>query len=85
MNVPCMLAVAEGDVVDGGVDELVLQTLAISLTHLREAEGLEHFCVSVDGLVVVRRVCCRGKESALRNECPVDESDILHCLPSNRR
>ena len=76
---------AERDVVDRGVDELILQTFIIALTHLCKAEGIEYPCVSVDILVVVRGVCGRNEDGALRDERPVDESDVLHCLARERR
>ncbi len=80
-----MLAVAEGDVVDGGVDELVLQALAVALAHLREAEGVVYVCVGVDRLVVVGGMCSRNEECALRDERAVDESDVFHCIAGDGR
>ena len=48
-----MSAMAERDVVEGSVDELVLQLFSLTLTHLRKAEGVERARVRIVRLIEV--------------------------------
>ena len=80
-----MPAVAEGNVVKGGVDELVLQSLTLALSQLRKAEGVEGLRVSVVHLVTVCRMCGRDDESTLGKERAVTQGDVLHNFTRERR
>ena len=80
-----MLAVTECDELGRSVDELVLQRLSFALPRAGEAERVERVGVGVVLLVKMRRALGRCHESALGDDCAVDESDVLGCLPSQRR
>ena len=76
-DAPCMLAVAEGDELGGGVDELVLERLALLLPRTGEAERVERAGVGVVLLVEVRRALGSSDEGALGDDRAVDEGDVL--------
>ena len=77
-----MLAVAEGDKLSGGIDELVLERLALLLPRTREAERVERAGIGVILLVEVRRALRSSDEGALRDDGTIDERDVLACLAS---
>ena len=79
-----MPAVTKGDVVEGGVDELVLQCFALGLAHLGKAEGVEGSRILVVHIVMMCRVRSRDDESALGKERAVTQGDILHNLARER-
>ena len=80
-----MLAVTERDELGRSVDELVLQRLPFVLPRAGEAERVERASVGVVLLVKMCRALGSRHESALGDDCAVDESNVLGCLPSQRR
>ena len=83
-NAPCMPAVAEGDVIERGVDELVLRPLALAFAHLREAEWVKRARVRVVRLVVMYGVRSRNHKRALRKERAVTQRYVSHHLACER-
>ena len=80
-----MLAVTKGDELGGGVDELVLERLALLLPRTREAQRVECAGVGVVLFVEVRRVLGSSDEGALGDDSTVDERDVLARLAGQRR
>ena len=74
----------EGNVVDGGVDELVLHPFALLLAHAREAERVKLFSPSVMRVVVVHGVRGRADHRPFRDESAVNQRDVLQRLPLYR-
>ena len=77
---------AKSEAVNGRGSELVLHVLALALAlaHPCEAEGVELIGVGVRCVVVVHGVCCDSEYSALGDERPVAQSDVLHGLAHKR-
>lgn len=84
-NVPGELPVAEWDIVRGCGRELVLgPAFARRLAHAREPERVEVVRAGVVFVAVVHRVRYRVDESALGDDGPVIQRDVLHRLPNHR-
>ena len=83
-DTPSMPPMAEGDVIERRVDELVLRPFALALAHLREAERVKRVCVCVLRLVVVYGVRGRDEKGALWKECAVKQSYVLQHLACER-
>ena len=79
-----MLAVTKGDELGGGVDELVLERLALLLPRAREAERVERVRVGVHRVVEVHRVRRGGDKRARGDERAVGEGDVLEDLAMER-
>ena len=72
-----MLSVAERNVLERCVHELVLRALTRRVAHPREPERIEHLRVRVHRLVVVRGPRRRGQQRPGGNERPIAERDVL--------
>ena len=79
-----MLSVAKRHVVDGSVDELMLDAFTFAFAHLREAERIVLLGVDVVRLIVMRGMRGRDENGTFGNECTVVEGDILHRLARDR-
>ena len=80
-----MLSMSKRDIVDGSVDELMLDTFTFALTHLREAERIVLLGVDVVRLIVMSGMCGRDEDGAFGDECAIVEGDVLHRLARDRR
>ena len=79
-----MFAMAERNVVSGGIDVLVSCALPLGLPLAREAERVEYTSIVVESFVMVHGRGGRSEQSASRYVSSVAEHDILLCLAHNR-
>ena len=74
-----MLAVSEYQVFRTGRDKLVFH-IAVFGTHVRETEGIEHFCIVVDFVVEVHRLAGHRDEGPFRYDGFMSKRDVSHGL-----
>ena len=73
-----MLSMAKRHVVDGSVDELMLDAFTFAFAHLREAERIVLLGVDVVRLIVMRGMCGGDEDGTLGHERAVVEGNVLH-------